>query len=43
MDFDYDMKLSEVFPNLQGTEMEIKELDLMVRTYTCLKRGYGTE
>jgi len=38
MNLDYDMKLGDMFPNLQSLELDIEELDFPVRTYNTLKR-----
>ena len=38
MNLDYDMKLRDAFPNLQGVELNIEEFDLPVRIYNTLKR-----
>jgi DNA-directed RNA polymerase alpha subunit len=39
MNIDYGTKLYEAFPNLQGIEREIWDLELPVRVFNTLKRN----
>ncbi|MCL2398782.1 MAG: hypothetical protein FWC91_03425 [Defluviitaleaceae bacterium] len=38
MNLNYDMKLGDAFPNLQGIKLDVEEFDLPVRLYNTLKR-----